>query len=89
MSRIGQIYLGLMIVAGLVVGGLHGYLPNAPIWQLPPLLWLLIVSLVFDVLSNMRARDGGGPPLDMTSRIIGFLAGGAVSIILPRLMGAG
>jgi hypothetical protein len=86
--RTAQAYLGLMIVAGLLLGGLQAAMPDAAIWQLPPLLWLLGASLLFDVAVNQMAARGDAEPLALPWRVAGFLAAAALSILLPRLAGA-
>lgn len=81
-------YIILMLVGGLVLGLANGFYPTSPLWQLPPLLWLLAVSLLFDIWSNQMAAQGKGEALEMKWRIIGFLAGAGLSILIPWRMGA-
>jgi hypothetical protein len=82
----GHIYSAVMIVGGLVIGLATILSPN---WSagVPPLLFLLAVSLIFDVIWNQRVAAGAAPALEFNWRVIGFLAGGVLSVALPYFAG--
>lgn len=82
----GHLYTAVMLAGGLVIGLATVIAPN---WSagIPPLLFLLAVSLVFDVIWNQRVAAGAAAALEFNWRIIGFVAGGALSIAIPYFAG--
>jgi hypothetical protein len=82
----GHLYTLAMLAGGLAIGVATVIAPN---WSagIPPLLFLLAVSLIFDVVWNQRVAAGSAPPLPFNWRVIGFLAGGVLSIAIPYAAG--
>jgi hypothetical protein len=85
MARTSYLYLVVMAVAGLTLGALdHLSQPQVFLW-LPPLFWLLLVSLLFDLL--VRQFGAGWPALAMATRLTGFLSGALLYFLVSWMFG--
>jgi hypothetical protein len=82
MTKTEQIYLAIMLIGGIVMGLATRIWPN---WSagVPPLLFLLGVSLLFDIVLNQWAAQGKATPLTTRGRAIGFVSGGLASLVIP------
>lgn len=82
MTKTEQIYLAVMLTGGIAMGLATRIWPA---WSagVPPLLFLLGLSLLFDVVVNQWAARGDAMPLSMRGRAIGFIAGGLASVLIP------
>jgi hypothetical protein len=77
-----NIYIAAMAVGGLVLGLASLRWPEVNDGPVPPLMSLLIVSLAFDLVIMNRAAAGKAMPLQMSSRLIGFIAGAIIYQLL-------
>ena len=74
-KKLHLIFVALMVVSGVVVFAITRHLPGLRDFPVPPVIWPLGVSLVFDIFTMPRVAEGRLPPLDMQVRVLGVLAG--------------
>ena len=67
------LYIVVMFASGLALGILGIRNPAISAGAIPPLMWLLMVSLIVDGGVMYLASRNGSTPLTMNGRIIGFL----------------
>lgn len=90
MTRTRKIFFGLMGATGLLValaGLVWPVLINGPV---PWLVWLLMASLAFDLVSFNLGGKLQLEPLDMNTRFMGFLVAALIVLVLSNVLpGAG
>lgn len=74
-KKLHMIFVGLMIVSGVAAFFVTRQWPGLRDFPVPPIIWPLGVSLVFDIATMPRVAEGRLPPLDMQVRVLGVLAG--------------
>jgi hypothetical protein len=74
-KKLHLIFIGLMVVSGVVVFFITRQWPALRDFPVPPIIWPLGVSLIFDIVTMPRVAQGRLPPLDMQVRVLGVLAG--------------
>ena len=80
-------YVPLMCFAGVVVGGYARAHPEFAHSSVPPYVWLLGVSLVFDLAMMALASRIAIVPLSMNMRVIGFFSGVALYMLIVYVSG--
>ena len=80
-------YVPLMCFAGVVVGGYARAHPEFAPSSVPPYVWLLGVSLVFDLAMMALASRIAIVPLSMNMRVIGFFSGVALYMLIVYVSG--
>ena len=80
-------YVPLMCFAGVVVGGYARAYPEFAHSSVPPYVWLLGVSLVFDLAMMALASRIAIVPLSMNMRVIGFFSGVALYMLIVYVSG--
>ena len=83
-----NVYIGLMLVAGVALGVLVRAKPAIGDGPIPPLLWLLLVSLVIDVAAMAILMQKGGSPISMNTRLVGFIGAALLYTGITMLAGA-
>lgn len=80
------LYVIVMIAAGLVTGVVVAAFPALGHAKLPPMLWILGVSLIFD-LSLWQVRSlGHGNALPMVWRVGGFVLAVVIYLVASTLL---
>jgi len=80
-------YVPLMCFAGVVVGGYARAHPEFAHSSVSPYVWLLGVSLVFDLAMMALASRIAIVPLSMNMRVIGFFSGVALYMLIVYVSG--
>lgn len=81
------VYIVLMLAAGVALGVAASIWPTIANGQIPPLLWLLLVSLVIDVAAMAFAASKGAMPIEMSTRFVGFLGAAGLFLLIMTLRG--
>lgn len=87
MFTLRNAYIALMVVAGLILGVAVVLNPAIAAGPVPPLLILLVVSLIVDVTVMAIAARQGFAPLDTNARVIGFFSAALLYIVLTAMKG--
>ena len=82
-------YVPIMCFAGVVVGGYARANPAFAQGAIPPYVWLLGVSLVFDLATMALASRTAIVPLSMNSRVFGFISGVVLYMLILHGFGGG
>jgi hypothetical protein len=77
-----NVYIGAMALGGLALALASVKWPVVNDGPVPPLMSLLMISLVFDLVIMNRAAAGKTEPLHMNTRVIGFVAGALIFFFL-------
>ena len=77
-----NIYIGAMALGGFVLALASTKWPAVNDGPVPPLMSLLMISLAFDLVIMNRAAAGQTSPLQMNTRVIGFIAGALIYFFL-------
>jgi hypothetical protein len=88
MTTVNRIFVGYMLVIGLIVGGILAAAPQLGDLWIKPFFWVLIASFVFDVAVVWRARTVPDLRLGMEWRLLGFAAGIAVMLLILNVTGS-
>lgn len=86
MTRTRKIFLGLMAVTGLAIALLGTVWPAVINGPVPWLVWLLFVSLSFDLAAFQLGDRLDLEPLDMNGRMMGFLTGALIVLVLSNVL---
>lgn len=79
------VYIVLMLIAGVALALASLVWPAIASGQIPPLLWLLLVSLVIDVTAMAIAATRGAMPIEMSTRFVGFLGAAGLYLLITTL----
>jgi hypothetical protein len=77
-----NIYIGAMALGGFALALASAKWPLVNDGAVPPLMSLLMISLVFDLVIMNRAAAGKTEPLHMNVRVIGFIAAALIYFFL-------
>ena len=80
-------YVPLMCFAGVVVGAYARAHPEFAQSSVPPYVWLLGVSLVFDLAIMALASRVAVVPLSMNMRVAGFFSGVVLYMLIVYVFG--
>lgn len=80
MNKTVALYAVVMLAAAIAVGLVVASRPDLSAAILPPIIWPLGASLLFDVIVMQLAARGRAEPLTMPVRLVGVL--GAAMIVL-------
>jgi hypothetical protein len=81
-----RIFLVYAFIVGLAVGGILVLVPQSRSIGLPPYFWVLIAFALFEGVAFIR-RGGGGPPISVQARLIGFAIALALMFFIPMWAG--
>ncbi len=76
------VYIGTMALGGVALGLASLRWPVIHDGPVPPMMSLLMISLVMDLVIMNRAASGQMEPLQMNERLIGFFASAILYFIL-------
>lgn len=82
-------YVPIMCFAGVVIGGYARANPAFANSSIPPYVWLLGLSLIFDMAMLALATRVAIVPLSMNARIVGFLSGVVLYMLIQHGFGLG
>jgi hypothetical protein len=78
-------YIGLMLIAGIALGLAVSMRPELGAGSIPPIMILLLVSLIIDVTIMAIAAKQGAMPLTTNSRVIGFFGAAALYLAITYI----
>ncbi|WP_114946571.1 hypothetical protein [Microvirga calopogonii] len=85
LSRSRLLYIGTVLVSGIVLG----YFARLnPAWQqmaVPPAAWPFAVSLILDLAIGQLAAQGKAKPLTMGDRFVAVLGAGLIVTLMIAL----
>jgi membrane associated rhomboid family serine protease len=84
---IDRILIAYMVVVGIAVGAIVTLLPQAREFRLPPYFWVLIAIALFDLAAFARGRGAPGTTVGMDARLLGFVVGVVLMVVIPVLFG--
>lgn len=82
-------YVPIMCFAGVVIGGYARANPAFANGSIPPYVWLLGVSLIFDFVMMALASRIAIVPLTMNVRVFGFMSGVVLYMLMLHGFGVG
>ncbi|MCB1540821.1 MAG: hypothetical protein KDJ25_08215 [Rhodoblastus sp.] len=80
-------YVPIMCFAGVVIGGYARAHPDFANGSIPPYVWLLGVSLAFDLAVMALATRIGVVSLTMNTRMFGFFSGVVLYMLIVYVFG--
>ena len=85
--NIDRIFIVFAIIVGVAVGGVIVLVPQSRTIGLAPYFWVLIAFALFEGIVYARRGRAAGPPITMTTRIIGFAIALALMVLIPMAAG--
>ncbi|MGO4387196.1 hypothetical protein AB4Y85_06640 [Microvirga sp. 2YAF29] len=85
MSKSRLIYIGAVLVSGIVIGLV---MLQRPEWQhmaVPPAAWPFAVSLILDMIIGQMAAQGRVEPLTMGDRFVAVIGAGLIVTVMTAL----
>lgn len=89
MIVVRNIYVPAMCLAGILVGGFVRANPAFATAAIPPYVWLLALSLVFDLATMALAGRVAIVPMTMNARAFGFISGVVLYLLIVHAFPAG
>ncbi|MBM6595937.1 hypothetical protein [Microvirga pudoricolor] len=80
------LYLGVMLIAGLVIGLIVAPRPHLRDAFIMPALWPLGVSFILEMILGFAVAQGKAQPLTMNDRFIGVIGAGLIVVALMYAM---
>ncbi len=81
------VYIVLMLLAGLALGVAVAMRPALASGPVPPIMALLMVSLVIDLATMALVSRRGIEPVSMNARLAGFFAAAIVYLLCTMVAG--
>lgn len=85
---VDKIFFGYMALVGIVVGTLIVMKPGIQDLAVKPYFWVLIAVILFDAGAYLRTRINPGALMPMAARLLGFVIGIVLMVIVPTIAGA-
>ena len=85
---INHLFLGFMILAGVVAGAVVVAKPEVRDFRVPPYFWILIAMALFELAAFARGRGAPGATVAMEVRLLGFVLAIVLMVVIPVLAGA-
>ncbi|WP_457094639.1 hypothetical protein [Microvirga sp. P5_D2] len=85
LSRSRLLYIGTVLVSGIVIGFV---MLQRPEWQqmaVPPAAWPFAVSLILDMIIGQMAAQGRVEPLSMGDRFVAVIGAGLIVTVMTAL----
>ena len=79
------IYIALMLLAGLALGAAVAMKPALASGPVPPVMALLMVSLIIDLAAMALAARRGIEPVSMNARLAGFFGAAIVYLLIAQI----
>jgi hypothetical protein len=85
---ITRIFLGYMALIGIAAGAILVIAPRAGDFWLKPYFWVLIAAALFEGGAYLHGRNAPGTMLTMDVRLLGFLIGVVLMVMIPSIAGS-
>ena len=85
---IDRIFFGYMALIGLAVGAIVVVAPRVQDFLIKPYFWVLIAVLLFEGGAYLRGGNTPGSMLTMQARLLGFVIGIVLMVVIPMLAGS-
>jgi hypothetical protein len=83
-----RIFFAYMVLVGAATGALLLAAPQLQDFAVKPYFWILIAVALFEVGAYLRGRNAPGTVLAMHARLLGFVIGIVLMVVIPMLAGA-
>ena len=83
-----KLFFGYMALVGAASGALLVAFPHSQDFFIKPYFWVMIAVAVFDLAAYARARNAPGTMLAMNARLLGFVIGVVLMVVIPTLAGS-
>ncbi len=77
-----------MALVGAAAGAILIALPRAQDFAIKPYFWVMIAVALFDLGAYVLGRNAPGTMLAMNARLLGFVIGVVLMVVIPTLAGA-
>jgi hypothetical protein len=84
---IDRIFIGFMILCGLILAGVVVFFPQSREFGVPPYFRVLIPMAIFEAIAFAGSRGAPGSVVAIETRLIGFVIAIALMLIIPYLAG--
>ena len=85
---INRIFLGFMVVVGIAAGVVLVAHPASRDVDVVRYLWILVAMAVFEMSAYTFGRGAPGAMISMDARLVGFVIGAALMVLIPMVAGA-
>ena len=80
---INRVFIGYMILVGVVLGVIVAIRPGLRDFPVPPQMWVLIFMLLFEAGISAWYRVAPGSAITMVVRLAGFIVAALLTILIP------
>jgi hypothetical protein len=85
---IDKIFFGYMALVGIATGAILVAVPRVQDFLIKPYFWVLIAVVLFDGGAYLRGGNAPGTMLSMQARLLGFVIGIVLMVVIPTLAGS-
>jgi uncharacterized membrane protein HdeD (DUF308 family) len=85
---IDKVFYGFMTLVGVLVGALLVAAPQVGDFVIKPYFWVLIAVGLFEAGTALYRQNAPGAMLTVHARIIGFVIGIVLMVVVPMLAGS-
>jgi hypothetical protein len=83
-----KVFFGYMALVGTALGAILVAAPRVQDFLIKPYFWVLIAVLLFDAGAYLFGRNAPGTMLTMQARLLGFVIGIVLMVVVPKLAGS-
>jgi hypothetical protein len=84
---IDKMYFGFMALVGIAIGAILIAAPRVADFSIKPYFWVVIAVALFDLGAYLIKRNAPGTMLTMQARLLGFVIGIVLMVVIPTLAG--
>ena len=84
---IDKMFFGYMALVGLLIGAILVAAPRVGDFWIKPYFWVVIAVGLFDGGVYLQRRNVPGAMLTMQARLLGFVIGVVLMVVIPTLAG--
>jgi hypothetical protein len=84
---IDRIFIGFMILVGVAIGVIVTLRPEVREFRVAPYFWVLIAMVAFEAVNFARGRGAPGTMIATEARLLGFVLGIVLMVVIPLLAG--
>jgi hypothetical protein len=85
LMTVDRVFFGYMVLVGAAVGALLIAAPQVQNFAIKPYFWILIAVALFDGGNYLLGRTASGQMLTMGARLLGFVLGVVLMVMIPTL----
>jgi hypothetical protein len=85
---IDRLFFVFMALAGAAAGAILVAVPQAQDFWIKPYFWIVLAIVLFDLAAYARGRNAPGTMLAMNARLLGFVIGVVLMVVIPTLAGS-